>query len=442
MKFDLMESTFSLFTLVPLIFIFSASAKSSPYGSVSLPCITMLTSFIYFYLMPVLTLAAGDDGFFGMYILTLEKTHFVVALYVIGAGVAFLANWRVLSVDPSLRRDQDREIPNLILGMFWSVAVLGIVVQMATGRLNLTGAEDYQQISAEGISQFAFLAQTYNFMVPLTLVALIRERFSTRSLLFLMVVLVIFLQAGFRFRIMIMLAAIVTAYALMHRKRIGLLVTLGGVVIALALVNVIGAIRRYGSGVDLDNLNNIKSDSLFSSFGGELGIVYVLNYTAENPLPELVTFDPWLVGVARLIPSFIWSDKPSADYLRNFIAGTTIVNADKAGIAAPQHVEMLYQFGWFGLPILAFLYFGLACLIVGRLLNTTRETRIAGCALAPAFFGYYMQTRGYFFQVFSDGLFMFGPLFLLNQSAGGRVEKVIARLRNVRRTIAEGRPQL
>ena len=442
MKFDLIESTLSLLTLVPLIFIFSASAKSSPYGSVSLPCMTMLTSFIYFYLMPILTLAGGDEGFLGIFITSLEKTHFAAALYVVGAGVAFLANWRALAVDPSVPRERDREVSNFIFGFFWFIALIGIVVQMATGRLNLAGAEDYELIDAQGIAQFAFLSQTYNFMVPLTLVALIRERFSSRSLLFLMVVLAIFLQAGFRFRIMIMLAAIVTAYALMHRKKIGLLLTSAGVVVALVLVNVIGAIRRYGAGVNLDNLNNIQSDSLLSSFGGEFGIVYVLNYTAENPLPEFITYEPWLVGFARLIPSFIWSDKPNAEYLRNFVAGTTVANADKAGVAAPQHVEMLYQFGWIGLPILAFLYFGLACLLIDRLLKTGRDTRIAGCTLVPAYFGFYMQTRGYFFQVFADGLFMFGPLFLLNQAAGGSVDKAVARLRSAAGLSPGGRQPL
>jgi hypothetical protein len=32
----------------------------------------------------------------------------------------------------------------------------------------------------------------------------------------------------------------------------------------------------------------------------------------------------------------------------------------------------------------------------------------------PAFFGFYMQTRGYFAQVFADALFIFVPLFLIH----------------------------
>ena len=39
---------------------------------------------------------------------------------------------------------------------------------------------------------------------------------------------------------------------------------------------------------------------------------------------------------------------------------------------------------------------------------------VAGCSLAPVFFGFYMQTSGYFFQILSDGLFIFGPIFLVH----------------------------
>lgn len=83
-------------------------------------------------------------------------------------------------------------------------------------------------------------------------------------------------------------------------------------------------------------------------------------------------------------------------------------------MAAPQHVEMLLQFGWMGLPFLAFFYFSLAIFLLTRLSRMGREVRIAAWALVPIFFGFYMPTRGYFFQVLTDGIFTFGPLFLLH----------------------------
>jgi len=100
--------------------------------------------------------------------------------------------------------------------------------------------------------------------------------------------------------------------------------------------------------------------------------------------------------------------------MRHIISGTTLPGAEYAGIAAPQHVEILVQMGWWGLFPLAFLYFSLAGWLVKSLAHRGYEARLAGCATVPPFFGYYMQTRGYFFATLADGLFMFVPLFLLN----------------------------
>lgn len=95
--------------------------------------------------------------------------------------------------------------------------------------------------------------------------------------------------------------------------------------------------------------------------------------------------------------------------------------AEQAGIAATQHVEMLLQWGWLGLGPLSFLYFCIACLLLSRLHKLDRTVRIAGYSLVPAYFGFYMQTRGYFFQIFADAIFMLAPLYLLNLGSSLRL---------------------
>jgi hypothetical protein len=294
-----------------------------------------------------------------------------------------------------------------------------VAFQVATGRLNLMGRDDYALAFNEGNARFAFVAQAYTLLIPLTVLALVRERFSARSAALLIVVLAVFLQVGFRWRIMVVLVAAGTAFALMNRRRIGLVGATAGLVGAMVLANVIGAIRRYGQGVDIAAIGDVRLDSLISSFGGEFGIVYVLNYAVDHPLTDWVWFEPWVVGVSRLVPTALWPDKPVALYLTHFTDGMTSPYANRAGIAAPQHVEMLYQFGWIGVPVLALLYFGLVCRFHGVMLALSRDCRIAGCALLPAFFGFYMQTRGYFFQVLADGLFVFGPVLLLSLRGRG-----------------------
>jgi hypothetical protein len=263
------------------------------------------------------------------------------------------------------------------------------------------------------MDELAFITQAYNMMVPLTLILLLRDNFKWRSLIVLAFVLVVFLQVGFRFRILIMLSGVATSFLLVRHIKIRISFAIAGCAAALFLVNLLGQIRRYGEGIDLSRLEDVSIGD-FGSFAGEFGIVFVTAYIAANPLPDLALFEPWTVAIARLVPSFIWNDKPTADYMRHFISGATAEGADKAGVAAPQQVEMLLQFGWLGVPFLAFLYFSIAVWLISRFHKLGREARIAGCALAPAYFGYYMQTRGYFFQIFADAIFMIGPLFLVH----------------------------
>ena len=400
--------------LVPIVLMYVMSAMALPLGALSLPCMTMLTSFVYFYLMPVVALAGGDSGFFGMFISDMAWTHMAVLIYAVGASLAFFANWKTLSIDPVVRYPSDREFDVTIYRGLWGLALLGAAVQVGLGKLNILGLQNYV-FAFDEIAKLAFLSEAFNLMVPLTIILLIREKFNLRSLIIMAIILWAFLQAGFRFRIIILLAAAVGSYASLHGMKIRMVRGVLGCMIGLLLVNVMGVIRRYGEGIDVSRLSWESFDGMTSSFGGEFGIVYVLDFMANNPLPPPVPLDPWVVGIARLVPSFIWPDKPVAEYMTHLIDGATVAGADKAGIAAPQHVEMLLQAGWWGLLPLAFLYYWLACRLLRIAARSSFEVRLATYMLVPTFFGFYMQTRGYFFQIFVDFLFTLMPLFILTR---------------------------
>ena len=408
---------FGMLALVPIVAMYIYASRQTALGALSLPCLTMMTSGVYFFLMPVVALSAGDPGYFGIYIGDLFWLHIAVLLYTLGACAAFRWHWQAIKANPVRYRREDRNINEAIYYMLWSIALLSVAVQFFLGKLNLTGDANYN-FDADSVGDLAFITQGYNLLIPLTLLLLIRQRFSWRSLAILAIILFIFLQIGFRFRIMILLAGVVSAFVLQRGIGIKTFTGIIGSAVALSLSTVLGAIRHYGQGIDLSGLNSERLDDVSQSFGGEFGVVYVLDHTTRTQLPPFVWFEPWSVALARFVPAFLWPDKPNASYLQYFFAGTTVANADKAGIAASQHVEMLLQFGWWGLLPLSFLYFSFACWLNRRVSMTGWETRVAGSALIPCFFGFYMQTRGYFFQIFVDGLFSLGPLFLL--TLGGK----------------------
>jgi hypothetical protein len=412
MDFSRIDTAIGLLSLCPIVAMFALSTTRLPLGSVSLPCLTMVTSFTYFHLMPVVALAGGDEGFFGMYISDMTWMHFAVLLYNLGAIGAFFAHWRVLNANPEPAYPWDRPINNKVYLALWGLAIIGVSVQVATGRLNIIGDETYQM--SDSNAPVLFLTQTFTLMVPLTVILLVRERFSLRSLLIMALVLGVLLQVGFRVTILMLLAGAAGAFALQRGVRIGFLRGAVGFAFGLLLVTVIGAVRRYGQGIDLSSLTSERFEGTASGFAGELSVVYAFDNVTANPLPPAIWVEPWVVGVARLVPSFLWPDKPFPEYLTWVTAGAMTPGAENSGTAAPQHVEILFQFGWWGLLPMAFCYFWVAGWLVKRVAYTGREVRLAGCALIPFFFGYYMQSRGYFFQILVSGLLVFGPLFILS----------------------------
>jgi hypothetical protein len=392
--------------------VFIYFARALPLGALCLPSLTALTSLFYFYIMPVSALLAGVDTFFGMTLHSLDDIHWVSILYMLGVAAASFVNISALSIPPTSKDDIETPIDKLYLSL-WGIAFLGLFILMALGQLNLTSGDDYE-VNYQ-VSNLAFLNLSFSMTLPLTLIFLMHDRFRYKSILLLLVVLYIYSIAAFRFRILILLCGASICFAVTHKFKVrSWMAPLGGTVIVI-LMNLIGMIRRYGGGLNLENADNKSFGEILANFGGELGIVFVAQYTAENPFNPTIYFEPWLVALARFVPTFLWPDKPAASYLADFSNGfLQSAAASKAGMAAPQQVEMIYQFGWYGVPVIAFVYFSIASGLMRPIGRITREARIAGFALIPPFFGYYMQSRGYFFQMAAEAMFTFAPLFILH----------------------------
>ncbi len=409
-----MELTFTLIgvaTFTALVSIFYWSARTMVFGALSLPSLMTMTSAIYFFLMPVTIYDNGNAQFYGLRLTTLEPVHAAVLLYAIGALGAFVKSRKSLRIDPSVLRYSERPLNFLVFRILAALAIAGVAAQIGSGRLNLFMTQDYNFSESENVT--SFLVLSYSIILSLTLVVLIRQNFSIFSLMLLAAVIGVFLVVGFRFRIVILLCAAAASFMLVRKIKVRPIYVAIGTVLALIIVNFIGASRSYGRGLNLTAVEGMSWGELLQSFGGEVGLVYVLSHITTNP-PDLIHFQPWIVAVTRLVPKFLWLDKPFPEYLYLYPAGFPDPGAMHAGIAAPQQVELFLQFGWYGLPFLAFLSYYVATRTIYYLHFLNRETRIAGCAIAPAFFGFFMQQRGYLFQTVCEYIFTFGPLFLLN----------------------------
>jgi hypothetical protein len=410
----MVASDIGVLSLAVLIVLYVLFALVLPFGALSMPCMTLLTSMMYFFIMPGFALSGGNFEFLGMYLTSLEGVHSAVLLYALGSAAAWVVWFRYLRIDPATVRVYERPMNLTIAWFLAAVAMAGVLVLVALGRLQFFATDEAQHDNVGEGDGLAFLTLSVSMLIPLALILLLRTRFHIYGLFVLAGVFLVILTTGFRFRIIILASAVIMSYMLVRHIRIRVSYVALGSCLALIVVNAIGYSRTYGRGIDLSRLEGFTWVDLLHAFGGEIGPVFALAHIVESPPPDLIYFEPWTVGIARLVPSFLWPDKPYPNYLLNYGSGFADIYQRTAGVAATQHAEFLLQFGWFGLPLLAFLYFAFACKVVERLQWLGPEARIAGCAMAPAFFGFYMQNRGYFFQFLCEFLFMFGPLFLVH----------------------------
>lgn len=391
--------------------IFFQLAKVSTQGFLSMPCLLLATCGFYFLYIPIAVLNFGDNYFMGLSIR--RPVVFLASIWLYMAGALFgIKLGQGSPVAAGTRTQPFERQPLRLEASFWLIAVSGCVYLSAVGVLQIIQLS--AQISVEGPEfKLLFVLQSLNLLIPLTIIAAIRRGFDRWSAVLILLVFSVFMIAGFRYRLLILLFSLATAF--MHLKgwkpRLSLFAPLG--LLFLFSMNIIGQTRSYGAGLSFENFNAADLFTIGGSFGAEVGVSLATAYIAENVPADLFYFDPWIVGLARLIPSALWSEKPFPDYLYYILGGTDQIHAESAGIAFAQPGEILLQFGFFGVPVLAALYFTVASKISSTGAKWGGVYGLTLFSICPAFFGYYMISRGYFFQVLADGIFIVGPALFL-----------------------------
>lgn len=414
-------------SFVVLMALLWNSANKFPLGPLALPSISIITSVIYFYIIPALSSENGQLLFLNVCITSLDWLHVSLILYTAGMIAACSVYRRNLITDVATLRKNDRNIDNRSVFALMAIAGAGIIALAIVGRLNIIRDENYEIVN--DYTGLAFLNMSFTLMIPLVVVYAIKSDFKIKSLILIAVTLYIFSIAGFRFRIVILTASIVASYVIVRGIKLKVYHAIIGIPLAFAAVNAFGKARTYGEGLDLSALSEMTWSDLITSFSGERGVIFALSSVIDNPRSELIYTTPWMVAISRMVPTFLWPDKPSPEYLYYVTEGFDTIYRRTAGIAPPQQAEILLQFGWIGLPIVTFIYFSFACKLIGWFGRLGREGRVAGYAMVPVFFGFYMQQRGYFFQMALEGIFMFGPLFIIYMQPRASARKSVPLVR-------------
>ncbi len=284
-------------------------------------------------------------------------------------------------------------------------------------------ADETSSAAHGGAFQNYFLFAIQFFIPACTLLLLAARRSPRYRWVFvvsLAVTTAIYLSISFRYRVLMLIVSLCSAFYLDRWKRpaFGTL-SLAGLV-AVLLMGFIGATRDYGLGLRLDRVgdesllassirNGVGDAGIFLTSGGVIDVV-------PDRLQHAM-FAPIRGAVLLPIPSAIYSDKNTNQYLEDLIA--VIYGRETAGGAAYMFfAEWYYAFSWFGIVGASFL-FGY---VLGRLwtwfLHRHNDILALTAYASVMPLSYVALSRGYFAQFVMVAVFSALPIYLVYRWKG------------------------
>lgn len=238
------------------------------------------------------------------------------------------------------------------------------------------------------------------------------QRGPTANFILFIGLTLLFLYAGFRYRIAILFIAEIMVYISGRGSLIakGLLVV--GSVAAIFVLAAVGQVRTYGSFETLALLSTVEFDPmLLFALSGEQTVYFATVNIIEN-LDELETIGlmPIEILPAHFIPSAIWPDKPRATYIGLYLDVSE--GLENSGAAMHDIAQATLMFGHLGLPIAALLLGFITGLFL-RLGLKRSTNRYYTCALL-VLCAFFVPSRGYLAQQVTWMLFFISPILLLH----------------------------
>ena len=224
-------------------------------------------------------------------------------------------------------------------------------------------------------------------------------------LVVLWITLVIYIIAGFRYRIVILVISTFSMYYLSDSSRMLRIIPIALVaLICYVGFNIMDHSRVYGNGIDRDEIQSLSIEKLTTQ-ATETERVYnfsILVMDEYEKTGKRVYFAPIVNAALMPIPRRFFPWKPKAEYLYE---ATKFVMKGESGSAYLFFVEAFMAFGWIGI-IINGLFIGW---LSRRFWNNYRKhPKSLGAILALALFNgvtYVIVSRGYLAQQF--GIFIF-----------------------------------
>ena len=176
------------------------------------------------------------------------------------------------------------------------------------------------------------------------------------TLINMLITILLFLNSGFRFRVFFLITSIILYFLIREEKlKPDLAIYLAGlsIILVLLFMFLIGEIRNYGGGLNLNLLNN-STGNVFKT--GESDI-FITTSGVMNIIPEKIPFQnfyPIIKTLLHPIPASLFN-KASGDYLVTILDKVYGMKDFYFGAAYLNYGEYYIMFGWYGVFFFSFL---------------------------------------------------------------------------------------
>ncbi|SJM29737.1 hypothetical protein [Mesorhizobium delmotii] len=369
------------------------------YGVASFPFLYVVSSLFYLILLPLLV---GDvDLVTGTYARPTEVYYWSVIVFC----ACYMIGFRVTAPLAFTRVSTERYLPRHgRLGekiVLWSLCVFaGALVAFSLVSRNIFRADG------------PFLFTIIGFDILLVCYFIGRnERSNFLNIVFILIQSVVFLYAGFRYRL-----AILFLSELMNLPGRGFrpvrAAVAGGIALMLALgLGALGQVRSYGtfSVVDLGDLAFAPLEFLKQS--GEQTVAFAtINIVEGIDRLQLVGLEPITVLTTQFVPAALYPDKPRTTYLGSYLIVTE--GLQDTGAAFHDLGQAALMYGLYGLPFSAALLGGIAGLFFQSTLK--RSPNVYYSCGVIVLYAVLIPTRGYLAQQMTWALTFLVPLLALD----------------------------
>lgn len=239
------------------------------------------------------------------------------------------------------------------------------------------------------------------------------NRTKIQNLFYFLALTLLFVYAGFRYRIAILIFAELLPLLLSHRSVLARIIVFTNVVFIVMILGVFGQFRAYGALEFTSSIRDANFSPLISIVqSGEQTVSLSTIAVVDNiqSIPK-IGMEPFAVTLTHFIPSAIWPEKQRANYLEAYFDVSKELK--NKGVAMHDLAQAILMFGLEGLPFTAFVFGIISGFLFRAAVHRSPNHQFTiACLLL---FAVFIPTRGYFAQQITWALTFVVPAILFRQ---------------------------